>query len=69
METSMSTITISLSDEQLAELERLAATFQVLPEELARIGIEELLAHPDAAFQRASKHVLAKNAELYRRLA
>jgi len=51
METSMSTITISLSDEQLAELERLAATFQVLPEDLARIGIEELLAHPDAAFQ------------------
>lgn len=69
METSLSTITITLPDEQLAELERLAASFQVPPEELARIGIEELLARPDAAFRRAAEYVLSKNAELYRRLA
>jgi predicted transcriptional regulator len=65
----MSTITITLPDEQLAELKRLATDFQVPPEELARIGIEQLLARPDAAFNRAVEHVLAKNAELYQRLA
>ena len=65
----MSTITITLPDEQLVELERMAADFKVLPEELARIGIEQLLTRPDADFQRALEQVLAKNAELYRRLA
>lgn len=69
MNEEMSTITITLPGEQLTELERLAAAFQLPPEELARIGIEQLLARPDAAFQRAVEHVLAKNAELYRRLA
>jgi hypothetical protein len=65
----VNTITITLPDEQLAELERLAADFQLPPEELARIGIEELLARPDTLFQKAVEHVLEKNAELYRRLA
>jgi hypothetical protein len=41
----------------------------VTVEDLARVGIEELLSRPDEAFQQAADYVLRKNAELYRRLA
>lgn len=65
----MTTITITLSDDRLRQLKAIAARFQIAPEELARLGIEELLGRPDEAFQRAIDTVLKKNAELYRRLA
>ena len=65
----MNAITITLSDDRLGQLQEMAARFQVSPEELMRVGIEELLAQPDDVFQRAVATVLKKNAELYRRLA
>ncbi|HEV8711839.1 MAG TPA: DNA-binding protein [Candidatus Binatia bacterium] len=65
----MNAITITLSDDRLAQLREMAARFKVSPEELARVSIEELLARPDDAFERAVTEVLKKNAELYRRLA
>jgi len=65
----MNTITITLADEHLKQLQELAEQLNIAPEELARLGIEELLARPDDSFQLASEHVLKKNAELYRRLA
>lgn len=65
----MSRITITLSDDRLARLQEIAARFKVSPEDLARVGIEELLTRPEEAFQRAADYVLNKNAELYRRLA
>ena len=65
----MNAITVTLSDERLAQLQEMATRFRVTPEELVRAGIEDLLAQPDEAFQRAVTAVLKKNAELYRRLA
>jgi hypothetical protein len=65
----MSTITITLAEDRLAKLRDLAARLKVSPEDLARVGVEELLSRPDEAFQRAADYVLGKNAELYRRLA
>ena len=65
----MDAITITLSDDRLAQLREMAARFRVSPEELVRVGIEELLGRPDDAFQRAVTEALKKNAELYRRLA
>jgi predicted transcriptional regulator len=65
----MTTITITLSDDRLHQLKEIAARFQIAPEELARVGIEELLSRPDETFQREIDTVLKKNAELYRRLA
>lgn len=65
----MSRITITLSDDRLARLQEIAARFKVSPEDLARVGIEELLTRPEEAFQRAADYILNKNAELYRRLA
>jgi hypothetical protein len=69
VEVFMNIITITLSDDRLDQLQEMAARFQVSPEELVRVGVEELLAQPDDVFQRAVATVLKKNAELYRRLA
>lgn len=65
----MTTITISVPDKSLQKLQELARRFQVTPEELVRVSLEELLARPEEDFQRALEYVLQKNAELYRRLA
>jgi hypothetical protein len=65
----MSTITITLPDERLAKLREAAVRYGVTPEDLARVGVEELLSRPDEAFQQAVDYVLRKNDELYRRLA
>lgn len=65
----MHTITITLSDDRLAKLHEIAARFHISPEELARAGVEELLARPEETCQRAVDYVLKKNVELYKRLA
>jgi antitoxin FitA len=65
----MTTLTISLPEEQLAKLQQMAAQFSITPEELARVGVEELLSQPEETFERAANYVLLKNAELLRRLA
>jgi hypothetical protein len=66
---SMTTITISLPDDRLVQLKETAARFDITPEDLVRVSIEELLAHTDDAFKRAADYVLAKNTDLYRHLA
>jgi len=65
----MSNITVSLPEDKLLKLQEFAARLAISPEELARIGVEELLALPDDEFRRVMDYVLKKNAELYRRLA
>ena len=58
IEAAMNTITITLSDERFAKLKEIAADYNVKPEELARVGVEELLSRPDDEFRRAVDHVL-----------
>ena len=65
----MSTITVSLPEKRLAELNEMANQLGVVPEELVRASVEDLLTRPGADFEQAMKHVLKENAELYRRLA
>lgn len=65
----MTTITITLPDDRARKLQELAARFQVAPEDLLRVSLEEILSRPDEDFQQAVRYVLAKNADLYRRLA
>jgi antitoxin FitA len=65
----MTTITITLPDERLRALQQAAAQLKITPEELVRVSVEELLTLPVEEFQDAIDYVLAKNAELYRRLA
>ena len=65
----MTTITIPLSDERLAQLRTWAEQAGLPPEEFLRRRVEQLLDRPDQQFRQAAEHVLQKNAELYRRLA
>jgi hypothetical protein len=65
----MSTITVSLSQERLLKLQEVAGRYGVTPEDLIKLSVEDLLAQPDEAFQRALDYVLDKNSELYKRLA
>jgi len=65
----VTTITITLSDNQSEMLEEIAGRLRVPAEELVRASVEELLAEPESEFRRAVERVLNKNAELYRRLA
>ena len=65
----MVTITVTLSEDHLQRLQELAKTFRIAPEELLRVSVEELIARPQADFQKAFGYVLKKNQELYQRLA
>ncbi len=61
-------ITIDLSDEQSAYLQRMAERLGVQPDELVRAAFSDQLAQPQDHFLRAAEKVLRKNRELYERL-
>lgn len=65
----MTAILVPLTEERLTRLKAIAQQVGVAPEELARASLEEWLSRPREDFERAARHVLEKNAELYRRLA
>jgi len=65
----MTTVTISLSDENSQRLREAASRAGVSPEELASARLEAWLKQPEREFLDAARHVLDKNKELYRRLA
>lgn len=65
----MTTITISLSDEQWLKLKKAAEQLGLTPEQLVQTNVEEWLIKSEEAFKQATDYVLGKNAELYRRLA
>lgn len=55
-----------------AQAERLraeAARLGLAPEDLAKAALSDLLATPDAEFQAVADRVIAKNRDLYKRLA
>ena len=65
----MVSFTIALTDERAEQLKTLAERFQVSPEELVRVSLDELLAKPETNIDEAVGYLLAKNAALYQRLA
>jgi hypothetical protein len=65
----MTTITVPLSEERLAQLRVKAEQAGLPPEEYLRRWVEQHLDRPDEEFRQAAGYVLQKNAELYRRLA
>ena len=61
---------IDLTEAQSNALITRAKTLGVAPEELARAVVADVLeGEPSGDFQRRAEALLAKNAELYRRLA
>jgi hypothetical protein len=65
----MTRITLHFPDEHMERLQELGSRYRVAPEELLRVIIEDLVTHPDAAFEQAAEHVLEKNAHLLQRMA
>jgi predicted transcriptional regulator len=65
----MTALTIELPPDRMQQLVEVAERLGVTPEALVRASVDDLLARSDDAFERAAERVLAKNAELYRRLA
>jgi hypothetical protein len=62
-------VAIELTEAQADELRARAKRLGLAPEELASAAVAELLSEPESDFEQAARTVLAKNAELYRRLA
>ena len=65
----MQQFTVTLPNEIATKLKSAAQNSGVKPEEFMLAFLEENLARIDPDFINAMKHVLKKNAELYRRLA
>ncbi|MCP5053782.1 MAG: DNA-binding protein [bacterium] len=64
----MTTLTITIDDRKAAALKDKAEHYGLPLEELLVASMENLLTQPEPDFERAMKHVLTKNNELYRRL-
>ena len=61
-------LAIKLSEDQERRLSEIAQRLSVSPTSLAEAAIRELVATPEAEFDRVSRHLLEKNRELYERL-
>ncbi len=62
-------MTLSISEDRFEKLKDVANLFNIKPEDLVCISIDELLSRPDENFQKTVDYVLKKNADLYQRLA
>ncbi|MGE3976535.1 MAG: ribbon-helix-helix protein, CopG family [Nitrospira sp.] len=65
----MTTITVSLSDEEMRRLEELSKREGLTVEQMVRLGINDFIVQPDDSFRAAARRVMEKNADLYRRLS
>lgn len=65
----MNKLTLVLQDETAAQLKRLAERLGTPVESLATASVRDLVSRPDEQFAEVVRRVLAKNRELYRRLA
>lgn len=65
----MSTISISITDEQMTKLKDLATRLGVSPEDIVRMRVDQIMDGDDEKFLEAAARALDKNIELYRRLA
>ena len=65
----MAEIRIALRDDQLERLREISNRYGISPEDLARLGVEDLLSRPDEPVEALIEYVLDKNKDLYKRLA
>ncbi len=65
----MTRIIVDIDDNKAAILENKAKKFGLLPEQFVTASIEDLISQPDPDLEAAMRKVLAKNQELYERLA
>ena len=60
---------LELSEAQERRLAEIAGRLKVPAESLAEAAVRELIAQPEADFERVATRLLEKNQELYERLA
>jgi hypothetical protein len=65
----MTTFTVQLEDTKADALRKKAQRYGLRPEQFLTASVEELIGQPEPDFDKAARRVLAKNQELYRRLA
>ena len=65
----ITTVTVSLSDEEMRRLEELSKREGLTVEQMVRLGINDFIGQPDESFRTAARRVMEKNSELYRRLS
>jgi hypothetical protein len=65
----MTRITVEIEDSKAAILREKAKKFGLLPDQFVTASIEDLISQPDPDFETAMRRVIAKNKELYDRLA
>ncbi len=65
----MSTISVSITDEQMTKLKAFASRLGVSPEDIVRMRVDQILNGDDEKFLDAAACALEKNIELYCRLA
>jgi predicted transcriptional regulator len=62
-------LTVEITEAQQGQLNAIAKRLNVPAETLAVAALRDLLDRREADFEAAARHVVEKNAELYRRLA
>ena len=65
----MTQLQLELTESQMQFLRERAKSLGIPVEQLASALVADLAAHPADDFQQAAARILAKNAELYKRLA
>lgn len=65
----MTSITVQIEEAKAEALREKANRFGLKPEQFLTASLEDLIARPAADFDAAARRVLAKNQELYLRLA
>ena len=65
----MTTVTVSLSDDEMRRLEELSKREGLTVEQMVRLDINDFIGQPDESFRTAAKRVMERNAELYKRLS
>jgi len=61
----MTTVTVSLSDEEMRRLEELSKQEGLTVEQMVRLGTNDFIGQLDDSFRAAARRVMEKNAELY----
>ncbi len=65
----MTTMTLQIDDAKAEALRRMAQRVGLEAEQLLTVTVDDLIGQPDADFDEAVRRVLAKNQDLYQRLA
>jgi hypothetical protein len=65
----MPTITITLPEEKALKIREIARNMNINPEDLVRVGIEDLISIPEEEIRKAMAYVFNKNIDLYVKLA